>query len=191
MYWRIHKYGPLDILKKYWLHIVLIVSVLFNFLLMVTRPNPKKTIPVDVKQQMDQFARQVTNHILDTSYISYQAATNALLDKDTGELDKPVVIYMRQQQILPNSEEELKAEIQTYTEKKRVVAIRIDNVDIGEPRPISDSQSLIPIDVSGVIAVHSADEADQPRSFHFKYLMGVRKSGVPIVATFQDLSPPG
>ena len=73
MYWRIHKYGPLDVLKKYGVHIVLGLSLFFNFLLIVTRPNLKKTITVDVKQQMDQFARRVTNHILDTSYISYQA----------------------------------------------------------------------------------------------------------------------
>src|SRR5271155_4121459 len=116
MYWRIHKYGPLDILKKYGFHIIFLLSLFGNFLLIVTRPNLKKTITVDVKQQMDQFARRVTNHILDTSYISYQAATNSLLDKDTGELSPPVINFMKQQQLLPNTLEELKAEIQTYSD---------------------------------------------------------------------------
>ncbi len=186
MYWRIRKYGPIDILKKYGVHIILVLSLFLNFLLIVTRPNLKKTITVDVKQQMDQFARRVTNHILDTSYISYQAATNALLDKEAGELSPPVINFMKQQQLLPNTLEELKAEIQTYNDQKRVVAIRIDEVTIGEP----NSQSLVPVDVVGVVVVHSASEADPPRQFHFQFLVGYRNNTqIPLVADFKDLSP--
>ncbi len=189
MYWRIRKYGPLDILKKYGVHIFLVFSLLFNFLLIVTRPNLKKVITADVKTQLEIFARQVATHILDTSYISYGAATSALLSPSSGELDLPVVNELRRQQLLPNSSEELKANIQTYTNQRRVVAIRIDQVNTGEA-VIVNGASLIPIDVSGVVAVHSADEAGPPSPFHFQFLIGYRGGNAqsPLVANFKDLS---
>jgi len=189
MYWRIRKYGPLDLLKKYGLHIFLVFSVLFNFLLLATRPNLKKVITTDVRSQLEAFARQVTTHILDTSYISYGAATSALLSASTGELDLPVVAELRRQQLLPNSAEELKANIQTYTSQRRVVAIRIDRVDTGEA-VVVNGVSEIPINVSGVVAVHSADEAGPPTPFHFQFLMGYRggNAQAPLVADFKDLS---
>ena len=189
MYWRIRKYGPLDLFKKYGLHIFLIFSVLFNFLLIATRPNLKKVITTDVKNQLEAFAKQVATHILDTSYISYGAATSALLDTTNGELDLPVIGELRRQQLLPTSAEELKANIQTYTSQKRVVAIRIDNVSTGEAVVVNGA-SLIPIDVSGVVAVHSADEAGPPSPFHFQFLMGYRggNTQTPLVASFKDLS---
>jgi len=188
MYWRIRKYGPLDVLKKYGLHMVLVISLIFNFLLIVTRPNLKKLVTADVRTQLEIFARQVAIHILDTSYISYGAATTSLLDPQNGELAQPVINYLRQQQLLPNTREELKANIQTYTDQKRVVAIRIDNVNTGDA-VVVNGQSLIPIDVSGVVAVHSADEAGPPTPFHFQILIGYRpNTQAPLVADFRDLS---
>ncbi len=186
MYWRIRKYGPVDVAKKYGIHIALVFSLLFNFLLIVTRPNLKKTLNVDVKQQMDQFARRVTGHVLDTSYISYETSTDFLLDRDNGELAPAVITAMRQQQLLPNDSAELRANVQTYTDQKRIVAVRVDKVEIGDP----SSQGLIPVDVYGMVAVHSADEAGPPSSFHFQYLIGYRNGNtqMPIVAGFREIS---
>lgn len=186
MYWRIRKYGPLDIVKKYGAHIALVFSLLFNFLLVATRPNLKKILNVDVKQQMDQFARRVTTHILDTSYISYGSSTDALLDRDTGELFSNISAAMMQQGLLPKDSAELKANIQTYFEQKRVVAVRIDKVDIGEP----DAHGQIPIDVTGVVAVHSADDAGPPSPFHFRFIVGYRNGNtqLPVVAGFREIS---
>ncbi len=194
MYWRIRKYGPLDVVKKYGIHIALAVSLLFNSLLIITRPNLNKKVTVDVAFQLDQFARRVATHILDTSYISYGAATAALMNPDSGELDQSVVGLLRGQQLLPNSPAELKANIQTYTDQKRVVNIRIDQVVINDAvnvnGPNQQAISLIPIDVSGIIAVHSADEAGPPSHFHFQLLVGSRGGNqqLPLVYNFKDLS---
>jgi hypothetical protein len=189
MYWRIRKYGPLDILKKYGLHIILVLSLLFNCLLIVTRPNLKKLVTSDVRSQLENFARQVATHILDTSYISYGTATAALINPSSGELDLPVVNELRRQQLLPVSSEELKANIQTYTSQRRVVSIRIDKVDTNDA-VIVNGASLIPVDVTGLVAVHSADEAGPPTPFHFRFLIGYRggNAQAPLVADFKDLS---
>jgi len=195
MYWRIRKYGPLDVVKKYGIHIALVVSLLFNFLLIVTRPNLKKKVTVDVGVQLEQFARRVATHILDTSYISYGSATAALMNPDTGELDPTVVNVLRSQQLLPNSPAELKANIQTYTDQRRVVSIKIDQVTINDAVSVNgansaNKESLIPIDVSGIIAVHSADEAGPPSPFHFQFLVGSRAGNQEalLVYSFKDLS---
>ncbi len=189
MYWRIRKYGPLDVIKKYGIHIALIFSLLFNLLLMVTRPNLKKKVTVDVRTQLEQFARQATTHILDTSYISYGAATTSLMNTESGELDLPVINELRRQQLLPNSTEELKANIQTYSEQKRVVAVRIDKVNTGDA-VIVNGASLIPIDVWSTTAVHSADETGPPSHWHFRFLIGYRggNTEAPLIADFKDLS---
>jgi hypothetical protein len=189
MYWRIRKHGPLDVVKKYGIHIALVFSLLFNFFLIITRPNLKKKVTMDVSVQLEQFARRVATHILDTSYISYGPSTAALMNPDHGELDPTVVNVLKSQQLLPNSPVELKANIQTYTDQKRVVSIKIDQVTINDAVSVNGT-SLIPIDVSGIIAVHSADEAGPPSPFHFQLLVGYRGGNeqAPLVAAFKDLS---
>ena len=189
MYWRIRKYGPIDVLKKYGIHIALVISLLFNFLLFVSRPNLKKKVTIDVAAQLENFARGVATHILDTSYISYGPSTAALMSPDRGELDAPVVNLLRSQQLLPNSPAELKANIQTYTDQKRVVAVHIDKVSTGDAVTVNGA-SLIPIDVWSTTAVHSADEAGSPNHWHFQFLIGYRggNTQAPLVADFKDLS---
>ncbi len=189
MYWRIRKYGPLDVLKKYGIHMVLALSLAFNALLIVTRPNLKKTVTSDVRSQLESFARQAAIHILDTSYISYGPATAALINPSTGELDLTVINELRRQQLLPVSAEELKANIQIYTDQKRVVAVRIDKVSSGDA-VIVNGASLIPVDVWATTAVHSADEAGAPNNWHFQFLIGYRggNTQAPLVADFKDLS---
>jgi len=187
MYWRVRRYTPEELLKLYGLHIALIVSVLLNILLFISRPNLSKTISPEVKADFDSFARKVTNHILDTSYITYAASTAALMNPEGGELTKPVIVYLQQQQQLPRDMNESKAQASTYMAKRRVCAVRVDEVNQRE----MDSRGMVPVDVSGVVAVHSSEEADPgPVPFHFRYLIGFRpNSQTPIVANFQDLSP--
>jgi hypothetical protein len=189
VYWRIRKYGPLDVVKKYGIHIALVFSLIFNFLLIVTRPNLKKMVTGDVKTQLEQFARGAATHILDTSYISYGTATTALMNTTTGELDMPVINELRRQQLLPNSSEELRANIQTYSEQKRVVAVRIDKVSTADAVVVNGA-SLIPIDVWATTAVHAADEAGPPSHWHFRFLIGYRggNTQAPLIADFKDLS---
>ena len=147
-----------------------------------------KTISPEVKADFDNFARKVTNHILDTSYITYATSTTTLMNRDGGELAPPVVGFLQQQQQLPHDMNELKATAKTYMAQRRVSAVRIDEVNQKE----MDGRGLVPVEVTGVVAVHSAEEADPgPVHFHFRYLIGFRpNSQTPIVANFQDLSPP-
>lgn len=186
MYWRVRKYTPKEMLKRYGLHIGLIVSVLLNLLLFATRPNMNKVVSAEVKADFDAFVRRVTQHILDTSYITYEASTTALMRPDSGELAPPVVKFLQQQGQLPHDMTELRATAKTYAVQKRVSAVRIDEINQKE----MDNHNLIPVEVTGVVAVHAADSADDVH-FKFRFLVGFKpNTQIPIVANFQDLSPP-
>jgi hypothetical protein len=188
MYWRIRKHGPKEMLKQHGVHIVLAISLFFNFINFCVGLTQHKPVSAQLKTDFDAFVRKVTEHILDTSYVSYEGSTVALIDKDKGELSPSVIAAMRNQQQLPRDLAELRATEKSYTDQRRVSAIRIDEVNQSEP----DSNGLVPIDVSGVVAVHSAEESDPgPVRFRFKYLVGLRgATQTPIVANFQDLSGP-
>lgn len=188
MYWRVRKYTPKEMLKRYGLHIGLIVSVLLNLLLFATRPNMNKVVSAEVKADFDAFVRRVTQHILDTSYITYEASTTALMRPDSGELAPPVVKFLQQQGQLPRDMTDLRNTAKSYAAKRRVSAVRIDEINQRE----MDNHNLIPVDVTGVVAVHSAEES-YPGAVHFKFrfLVGFKpNTQIPIVANFQDLSPP-
>jgi hypothetical protein len=186
MYWRIRKHGPVELLKKHGVHIGLAISLFLNFLFFCAKLSQHPTVSSQQKTDFDAFIRKVTEHILDTSYVSYEGSTAALIDKDKGELTQGVVTFLRNQQQLPRDLIELRATEKVYTDQRRVSAIRIDEVRQSEP----NSQGMITIDVNGVIAVHSAEESDPgPVHFHFKYLVGVRGgTETPIVVDFKDLS---
>ncbi|MBC7997534.1 MAG: hypothetical protein IAF58_06310 [Leptolyngbya sp.] len=194
MYWRIRRVSPEHVIKTYGVHAALAVSLLCNAVLMVTRPNPQKQVSGEMKTNLDVFARNVTQHILDTSFISYEASTRALLPTGPvpGELSAAVVALLKQREQLPKSGEDLKATARTLESQRQVCAVRIDSVAQGEP----DANSHMPIDVSGVVAIHSADESvsGNPVPFRFQYKVGMATNpntpGVtrPIVIDFKDLS---
>lgn len=186
MYWRIRKHGPKELLQRHGVHIALAISLVINLVFFGARLGQHPTTNSQQKADFDAFIRKVTEHILDTSYISYEASTAALIDKDKGELTQGVVASLRNENQLPHDFAELKANEKVYTEQRRVTAIRIDEVTQSEP----DGQGMIGIDVKGVIAVHSAEESDPgPVHFHFKYKVGVRGgTEIPVVVDFKDLS---
>src|SRR5476649_1185805 len=97
MYWRVQKIGPEQLVKLYGVHLLLILSLLVNGFLWLTRP--AKTMPAAVKADMDTFSRRLTNHLLDTSYISCENNMTALRQ----ELDPPLAANLTQQGILPKS----------------------------------------------------------------------------------------
>jgi hypothetical protein len=190
MYWRVRKYDLKDTLKHYGVHIALGVSLFMNMWLMITRPNPNRTVGPEVKQDIEAFARRVTQHILDTSYISYENSTAALMTKDHGELSLPVVNYLQRTNVLPRDANELKATLKTYAAQRRVAAVRIDDVSVNQND--MDKYGRIPVVVTGLVAVHSAQEADPgPVPFRFRYIVGANASDPQAlaVASFQDLSP--
>ncbi|HEY9711953.1 MAG TPA: hypothetical protein V6C72_00710, partial [Chroococcales cyanobacterium] len=170
MYWRVRKSSVDQIVRQYAVHGLLAFSAMLNVILMATRPSPNKDLPKDVKVNFDQFARTVTNHLLDTSYISYRDSTIALTQG--GELAPNVMAALAKANMLATTNEDLTAQAKLLFDQRQVSAVKIDDVQIGEP----NQNSLIPVDVRGVVAIHSAEESgnNEPVHFHFRYIIGNR-----------------
>lgn len=188
MYWRVRKHTPKEMLRLYGVHVALAISIFCNLFQLATRPNLNKFVAPEAKVALDAFARKVTEHILDTSYITYEDSTTSLIN---NELSPPVQQILQQQQALPRNIAELKATAKTYAAQRRVSAVRINQVDVLEKD--TDKYGRIPVEVSGVVAVHSAEESDPgPVSFKFRFTLGysTKDPKALLVANFQDLSPP-
>lgn len=196
MYWRVRKLSPDQMVRQYGVHVGLVVSVLVNLLLIATRPQVPK-VSAEAKQGIEQFARTVTQQLLDTSYISFKTSTMALLE---GELDPHVVNNLRAQEMIAKTQDELNATAKELTDHRQVSACKIDEVIMGE----LNNKGLQPVEVKGVVAIHSAEETGPsgPVPFDFKFLIGAKagpdgqplmasdgKSTIPMVAEFQDASP--
>ncbi|MBX9670312.1 MAG: hypothetical protein K2X93_22120 [Candidatus Obscuribacterales bacterium] len=183
MYWRVRKITPEQMLKQYSVHVILAISLLGNAFLFISRPK-KEAMDKQMKLDFVNFSKQVTNHLLDTSYINYIDSTSRL----QAELSDAVKGKLRQDGILPSTEQELKANLLEFSKSRRVCALQFQAVDIKEPNP----QGLVPIEVSGTVAVHSADESAQ-QPFHLMYMVGLSKKTEPpspIVVDMKDLPPP-
>src|SRR4029453_3459893 len=194
MYWRVRNLGPEHLVRQYGVDVALIVSVLVNVLLVVTRPNPHAGVIGQAKKNFDVFARQVTAHLLDSSYLTYDQSTLALLGGGPGapgELAPSVVQQLKQSELLPKAAEEMQATKRQLDEERRISAVRIDSVTPGEPTP----QGLFPVEVKGVAAFPSASGSEDPPPFRFQYIMGMTKAATPeesrpIVAQFQGQKKP-
>ncbi len=194
MYWRIRRVSPEQVVKTYGVHACLAVSLLVNGFLLLTRPNPQKQVSSELKTNLDFFARSVTQHILDTSFISYENSTRALLPTGSvpGELAPPIVALLKSREQLPKTIEDLRATARTLESQRQVSAVRIDTVTQGEP----DDKSLVPLDVTGMVAIHSADESvsGNPVPFRFVFKVGMAANPQnpeqkrPIVVDFKDMS---
>ncbi len=186
MYWRVRNFGPEHLVRQYGVHAALGASVLINVLLIVSRPNPHAGVIGAAKKNFEVFARQVTTHLLDSSYITYDQSTAALLGGGgvVGELAPSVVQQLKQIELLPKSAEEVEATRRQLGEERRVSAVRIDSVTPGE----MDKNGMIPVEVKGIAAYHSASGSEDPHPFRFQYLMGLTgktpEEQKPIVAAF-------
>jgi hypothetical protein len=180
MYWRVQKVGPEQLIKLYGIHILLGLSLLTNAFLWLSRPS-KPSMPTEVKQDIEKFARTVTNNLLDTSYITCHDNMINLRQ----ELAPSVAQNLQSAGVLPKNEQDLRALVMDMSERKQICAIRIDEVKTGEP----DATGCIPVRVSGVCAIHSAAETGE-RNFIFQYLVGSKKDGGGlIVAQWADQTP--
>ena len=177
MYWKVQKVGPKEFVKAYGVHVALVVSVVANTLFVVFYP--KKALPQEVKQNVEVFARDVTNHLLDTSYLLCERNVTAL----TRELAPAVQQLLSKEGVLPRTQQDLRAMTLDMTERKQVCAVRIDDLKVGE----ANNRGLIPVEVSGVCAMHSASETGD-RQFRFQYMIGTI-NGALVVADWRDLSP--
>jgi hypothetical protein len=180
MYWRTNSISPQQALRRYWIPVVMAISLFINLILIATRPNPSKQVDKDTKQQLSDFAVQVTRHLLDSSYISYPQSMNALL---SSELDPRTIARLRGSGVIASTQDEYQATLQTLERDKQVSAVRIDGINESEP----NDQGLVPIDIVGVATTHAADAAEGPTPFRFHFLVGINKNTQkPIVAAFSE-----
>lgn len=179
MYWKVQKVGPAEFLRAYGVHVALAFSLVCNLILFASAP--KKSLPTEVKQNVEAFARQVTTHLLDTSYIVCESNVTALVK----ELAPNVANMLRKEEMLPRTQQDLKALTMDMAERKQICSVRIDRVSAGDPDP----KGLIPVEVSGVCAIHSASETGE-RPFRFIYMLGTIEGNL-VVADWRDLSPQG
>ena len=179
MYWRVQKIGPEQLVKLYGIHLLLVFSLIINGFLWLTRP--QKSMPTEVKQDVEAFSRKVTGHLLDTSYITCEGNMTQLRE----ELGPTLAANLINQGVLPKNAQDMHALVLDMQERKQICAVRIDQVQVSEP----NQQGLIPVQVSGVCAIHSAAETAE-RRFIFQYLIGQRAGTTQLLLTqYQDLSP--
>jgi hypothetical protein len=89
------------------------------------------------------------------------------------------------QGVLPKNAQDMHALVLDMQEHKQICAVRIDQFQVSEPNP----QGLIPVQVSGVCAIHNSAETVE-RRFIFQYLIGQRAgTSQLLLAEFNDLSP--
>jgi hypothetical protein len=179
MYWKVRKLSLKDMALKNWVYVALVFSVMGNMLGIAMRPSVGKGMTGELKLNYDQFARQVTSHLLDTSYITYKASTIALGGPQLqggGELEKHVLEGMKQTGLMAKSSEEVEALGKGLYDTRTVAAVRIDGVNIGTP----PANKPVPVDVSGVVVIHSSQETNPnpvPFDFHFDMALKPGENG--------------
>lgn len=153
----------------------LVASLTFNAYLWI---NQSRLQPKQIKysgifdDSILKTAREVTQHLMDSSYLTYFPYTLAFLSGD--KLDPPLLRRLQQEGILPTSLEAIYAKSRELTEEKNVAAVRIDNAVVQNPT----AQGLVPVEVSGVVAVRSNGSASQ-QDFHCRLTLGLRRRKVP------------
>ncbi|MBX9688580.1 MAG: hypothetical protein K2X27_17860 [Candidatus Obscuribacterales bacterium] len=188
MYWRVRKISPDQVAKTYGVHAVCIVSVLFN-LILFSKVAPSNKLTETQRINFDTFARQVTRHLVDGCFLTYESSMSQLAFASTkSELGPDVIKLLAQAGIVPPNPEEMKAIGRQLKETKSVSQVSINKVNIEEPSQAS--KGLVPIEVSGLLVKHSAEGVMGPDPFRFKLLVGQRggDTPLPVVAAFQDLS---
>ncbi|HEY9759457.1 MAG TPA: hypothetical protein V6C97_30140 [Oculatellaceae cyanobacterium] len=196
MYWRVRKLSVKDLALQNWVYLALLVSVSMNMLFIAMRPSASKGMDKELQLNYNQFARTVTTHLLDTSYITFKDSTKQL---GSGELQPLVLDGMRKNNLIAKSDSEMEATYKDLYETRRVSAVRIDSVDVAQAAP----GKPIPVEVAGVVVIHSSSDATPPNPvpFKFHYDMALRVSDkgepvpgpdgkpLPMVVGFRDISP--
>lgn len=190
MYWRVRKISPEQVAKTYGVHAVCIVSVLAN-LIMLSKVAPSNKLNDAQRINYDTFARNVTRHIVDGCFLTYETSMYQLefageqgKPASTCELGPSVTQRLQADGVIPKSVDEMKAMSRQLKSQFSITQLSIDNVKIDEP-----SNGLVPIEVSAKVVKSSSEGPMQPTPIRFRYLVGARKDNqLPIVAKFDDLS---
>ncbi len=188
MYWRVRKISPEQVAKTYGVYVVCFVSIIVN-LIMLGKIAPSNKLTSEQKINFDTFARQVTRHIVDGCFLTYDASMMQLeFNSAQSELGPDVIKMLGAAEVIPTNIDAMRAIGRQLKETKSVSQISIDEVKISEPD--SSSRGLVPIEVTGKVVKHSAEGVMGPDPFRFKYFVGQRggETPLPVVASFQDLS---
>lgn len=188
MYWRVRKISPEQVAKTYGVHAVCVASVLCN-LVLFSKVAPAKGLNAEQKTNFDTFARNVTRHILDGCFVTYEASMVQLcFNGGKNELGPQAIqTLVQMDEVVPRTIDNMRAVSRQLKEGKSVTQLSIDDVKMEDPT----SQGLIPIEVGGRVVKHSAEGLQGPNGFRFKYLVGIAKKGdveTPVVVQFQDVS---
>ena len=132
------------------------------------------------KLQFEQFVRQATNNLLDSSYLTFDDSIAAL----QGQCSSAALQQMRNTEFVPRTAEDIKAVSRQLRDKKMVSVIRIESINLMQP----DAQGLVPVEVKGQVVGHSAEGLEGPRSFCLRFLIGQRQgTQEPAIAGFQPM----
>lgn len=188
MYWRVRKISPEQVAKTYGVHAVCVISVFFN-LIMLSKVAPSNKLTTDQRINFDTFARQVTRHMVDGCFLTYEASMYQLAFAGAkAELGPEVIKGLVQAGVIPPNADEMKAIGRQLKDTKSVSQISIDDVKIEEPS--ASTKGLVPIEVAAKVVKHSAEGVMGPDPVRFKFLVGQRggDTPTPVVAAFQDIS---
>ena len=186
MYWRVRKISPEQVAKTYGVHAVCIVSVLAN-MVMVSKIAPSNKLSTEQRINFDTFARQVTRHIVDGCFLSYENSMYQLAYSGAkSELGPGPIKMLTGSGVIPPTLDEMKAIGRQLKDTKSVSNISIKNVKVEETTP----KGMVPIEVSGEVVKHSAEGLIGPAPIRFKMLVGQRggDTPLPVVAEFMDVS---
>lgn len=166
MYWRVRKLGPEQIARKYGIHAALIVSVIFN-LVLFTKVNSARAVTGAQKSDSEKFAKQVTAHLYDASYLTFADSMSAL----TSELAPNALKKLTADGTVPRSMDELKTVQRELQDKKSVSCLKMDDVNVAAP----DGNGMLPIDMKVNIIVHDS-EGVRPTGMKMRYLIGMART---------------
>jgi hypothetical protein len=188
MYWRIKKITPEIVMRQYGVHAILIVSVIGNIFLF-TRVSASHAMSTTQKLDYDKFARQVTNHLFDASYITVDDSM-AALEKELGPQAKGI---LRKMEIIPKDADDLKAISRQLLETKSVSCVKFEEVNVGQPT----AQGFLPVDVKMQVVVHDTSGV-RPTPMKLRYYCGQATNkqtneSYPVVVDLKqlDMNAPG
>jgi hypothetical protein len=176
MYWRIRKITPDIVFKRYGVHAVLLCSLLFNVGLFTRVSTSKAAVTPTQKADYEKFVKQVTQHLFDASYLTVDGSMHELNTEILG----PALAKLRQAEVVPKTEDDLRAITRQLSDSKAVSCIKFDSITMENPveRQVGQGKALMqPVDTRIQIVVHDA-EGVRPSTIHMRYYLAYAPGAV-------------
>lgn len=181
-------------IKAYGIYVVCVISIIFNVFL-ISKAAPGRGLTAQQKSDFTNFARQVTNHLTDSNFLTYEQSMTSLVFNKKAELAGNALRSLSADEVVPANVTQMRALARQYKEKKSVACISIDALTVGDPDP--GHNNWVPCDVSGKLVQHSAEGVLGPQFFRFQYYLAMVGSQNdpnmtwPSVVEFKDKSNEG